>query len=1424
MKHNMKRVLSIVALLMLTLGTWAGQVIIVKNPTTGGTVTASGAAAGQTCTLTVKPNSGFYLESLTAVTTLDGGSLQAPMRRTDINVAAGEELEISSDPTADPSGETTHTFTMPTDGSLNVEVTVNFQSYQSYNLFIGETQVTELNKDKVLGDGKVMFSVVGNDAPVYTLTLNGATLTVPIKVGLPNLTIDIQGENKITTDVACIQTKDDATPALTFKSTNTELGSLSLKSTEDYVSDINNVTVSKELAPIIPNSGAIGGYSSNLYYWRNGVSNAKFVPSYGVQVYDLFITPDNYTDVFGDGTVSFTPTSPTTQTPAKLTLNNASISYSDWGSISTWLPELTIELVGNNMLSSSSYSTLQSLYGVDVAITVQSTGATKGCLVLKMGYSSENVFLGEHVTLETTDPLAVVSGNLNVIEENNLNVVTIGEPVDYELLVEDIRVVAANASNITNSLNNQDRPHASFDASTNTLTLDNSNFYYAWLGSKVPVQSNIQNLKVKLVGDNEVTLGSKVFKFIGTNPETTPTLTFDNSESDGSNSYGKLTIKGISSVDNISDGYAISNSSTWLGDGSKTEGWKYSQSDTKVEVWYQNEVYDLNVAGVEVTSANASNVLGDQGTPTVVFTPAKAATQTTPAVPATLTLNGAAIDLTDDDFHGVKYLGSGDLTIKLIGENSIKTGQGFNPFLYDGDNETIPTLTFESGSQSCSLLMESTNSTVIKSFSNVYGVNGISGATGNLLMLTNTDNDELHYYYYNNNDNNGKYGLYTTEEASTTVNAVTIASVSLEKVAPTMSGEAIVGADGIKLTLSTNYNYGTIKYNVNYVDENEEDITNATYNSEDKPVIIKPATVTAYISENDQTSATTTGKYFGFANGNELNVTYGTTQVAMPSLVPTIAEADGVTIAKEGNFTDDGKTTIDLGGKTIGKAQTTIITSLTASDNTPYTLLNTSVNLNVNILPPAPTIAFDETKNYLNSDKVSISLPEALLEDENATIKYSWDADCEPGNANNYKNEAMVTLNAGTNTLYAWVRYNGATANDAVYSERVSQAFTAKTDINQLAVKDLLTAQPTYTGEAIVPPFTLYDAKDETNTVSADNYNVRYIKYMGEAVDFSDVESILGVGTYRVYAVGKGTTYGGEKLIYEVLEVNPATVTEVNLSATSLPYSGNAKTVEITSVKAGDLVLGADDYTVSYEKINDDETTTSVEAENVKAVGSYNVVVTGQGNFTGTARASFHIINRTLVVGEGGDVQFASGQNWATYYSADGDVELPEGIGAFVATGVSDSKLTVSQISYIPEKVAVLLNKNTLTAGTVAFNPEEDTNLLKHADAVVNVDITNDNSAFYGLYNNKMKRLMDNIPAGKNYLKIMIANNVQPHAPLLSIVIEGEGSTTGVSDVRSKMAEVGGDYYDLSGRKLSGKPSKKGLYIQNGKMVVVNNK
>ena len=71
------------------------------------------------------------------------------------------------------------------------------------------------------------------------------------------------------------------------------------------------------------------------------------------------------------------------------------------------------------------------------------------------------------------------------------------------------------------------------------------------------------------------------------------------------------------------------------------------------------------------------------------------------------------------------------------------------------------------------------------------------------------------------------------------------------------------------------------------------------------------------------------------------------------------------------------------------------------------------------------------------------------------------------------------------------------------------------------------------------------------------------------------------------------------------------------------------------------------------------------------------------------------------------------------------------------------------------------------------------------------------------------------VPAGKAYLP---ADNVAA-APALMFVFADDMQTTGVQDVRSKMADVRGDIFDLQGRKVAN-PTK-GLYIMNGKKVMV---
>ncbi len=361
MKHNLKYVISLVFMLLLTQSTWADPTVTIIKKLNGAVVTETSpgdvtqSIANSKCTLTVTPAQGYYVtkDFITAYSVVTGGVAQTPRRSPDLD---NDPIEVSNKgENTDPTGETTYEFTMPADGS-DVEVTVDFHSYQSYNLFIGETQVTDLNADNVLGDSKVVFSVGGNDAPVYTLTLNGATLTVPIKVALPNLTIDIQGKNSITTEETCLQKIDNAAPAVTFKSTSTPVGSLTLKTTGnggvntfgEY--NIGSFSISEELTLIMKNSGYV---YSNPYYFTDGTTKeAVFAPAYDIIVGEMPVTMGNADDIFGgenDGQVSYDAENNI------LTLNSAMLYGEGKNIVYSGSVNLTIALNGSNYVNSIVY-------------------------------------------------------------------------------------------------------------------------------------------------------------------------------------------------------------------------------------------------------------------------------------------------------------------------------------------------------------------------------------------------------------------------------------------------------------------------------------------------------------------------------------------------------------------------------------------------------------------------------------------------------------------------------------------------------------------------------------------------------------------------------------------------------------------------------------------------------------------------------------------------------------------------------------------------------------------------------------------------------------------------------------------------------------------------------------------------------------
>lgn len=207
--------------------------------------------------------------------------------------------------------------------------------------------------------------------------------------------------------------------------------------------------------------------------------------------------------------------------------------------------------------------------------------------------------------------------------------------------------------------------------------------------------------------------------------------------------------------------------------------------------------------------------------------------------------------------------------------------------------------------------------------------------------------------------------------------------------------------------------------------------------------------------------------------------------------------------------------------------------------------------------------------------------------------------------------------------------------------------------------------------------------------------------------------------------------------------------------------------------------------------------------------------------FSSTAPFSFvPMAVKTEAIVPESSFEFHNG--WTTYYNADADIFLPANVAAYIVTGVGANTAIVTQIKYVPKGIPVLLNQqNEPVASTDNINTSN--NMLKHAADAIN-DVSTLNGTVFGLYNGKFMRVTGAISAGKNYL--YIPNATAPTgAPQLTIEFENDDNMTGISDAKCGNDNGQNDeWYTLNGQKLQQEPAVKGLYIKNGKKVVVNNK
>ena len=80
------------------------------------------------------------------------------------------------------------------------------------------------------------------------------------------------------------------------------------------------------------------------------------------------------------------------------------------------------------------------------------------------------------------------------------------------------------------------------------------------------------------------------------------------------------------------------------------------------------------------------------------------------------------------------------------------------------------------------------------------------------------------------------------------------------------------------------------------------------------------------------------------------------------------------------------------------------------------------------------------------------------------------------------------------------------------------------------------------------------------------------------------------------------------------------------------------------------------------------------------------------------------------------------------------------------------------------------------------------------------------------------------VNAFRGYFQLKLGDSADPSVGVRSFVLNfGDGEATGIISVHDSGFMVNGSdaWYTLDGRKLDGKPTRAGVYINNGKAVVI---
>ena len=247
------------------------------------------------------------------------------------------------------------------------------------------------------------------------------------------------------------------------------------------------------------------------------------------------------------------------------------------------------------------------------------------------------------------------------------------------------------------------------------------------------------------------------------------------------------------------------------------------------------------------------------------------------------------------------------------------------------------------------------------------------------------------------------------------------------------------------------------------------------------------------------------------------------------------------------------------------------------------------------------------------------------------------------------------------------------------------------------------------------------------------------------------------------------------------------------------------------------------DYTVQLFAVNE-------EGQKTGEAIPFNDFTFAPGNYVATAVAASNsnysgetTQSNVFTLFQGYELEIAAGE-YATYYKDEALYVEDEDAKLYTITTVGNETATATELTVAAANTPLLVKNNAAEAKTILLiptitatpddvTPYEGFKGTLEATQIAASTATQNN---YALNGKEFVWVMDaiDIAANRAWLEIPATTT---NSRALTIVF---GDVTGLTTANIAKA-MNGDWYDLNGRKLQAAPTKKGVYILNGKKVVV---